>query len=73
MGHVTEVHHWVVHSGTTRVFVLRAVPPTRVEVRISPTFSPHDFGGSDRRRLGAQVSYSFSETRPSSGASLTAR
>jgi hypothetical protein len=64
MGRVFEVRHWVVHSGKTRVFWVRATPPTRVEVRISPTFSPHDFGLSDRRKLGAQVSYSFSATRP---------
>jgi hypothetical protein len=66
LGRVTQVLHWVVRSGRTRVFYLAASPPTRVEVRISPTFSPHDFGGSDRRELGAQVSYSFSETRPGS-------
>jgi hypothetical protein len=64
MGRVTDVDRWVVHSGKTRVFVVRASPPTRVEVRISPTFSPHDYGGSDRRELGAQVSYAFSTTRP---------
>ena len=64
MGRVTKVVHWVVRSGKTRVFYLPASPPTRVEVRISPTFSPYDVGGSDRRRLGAQVSYGFSATKP---------
>jgi hypothetical protein len=64
LGHVTTVLHWVVHSNKTRVFYVPAPPPTRVEIRISPTFSPHDYGGSDRRRLGAQVAYSFSATRP---------
>ena len=34
---------------------------TRVELTIAPTFSPHDFGGGDRRRLGAQVSYGFEQ------------
>jgi hypothetical protein len=48
-----------VHTGKTRVFDLPGGPRTRVEVTVSPTFSPHDFGGSDRRQLGAQVSYSF--------------
>jgi hypothetical protein len=64
LGHVTTTERWVVHSGKTRVFYLPATPPTRVEVRVSPTISPHDFGGSDRRELGAQVSYSFSEKPP---------
>jgi hypothetical protein len=64
MGRVTTVLHRVVpNDGKTEVFSVPASPPTRVEVRISPTFSPADFGGSDRRRLGAQVSYSFSATR----------
>jgi hypothetical protein len=63
LGRVTTVRRWVVRGGTTRVFFVPASPPTRVEVRVSPTFSPHEFGGSDLRRLGAQVSYSFSATR----------
>ena len=42
-----------------------ATPPTRVEVRIKPTFSPHEFGNSsDRRQLGAQVFYSFTSKPP---------
>ena len=64
LGPVTAVLHWVVHSNKTRVFYVPASPPTRVEIRVSPTFSPHDYGASDRRRLGAQVAYSFSATRP---------
>jgi hypothetical protein len=64
LGHVTTVLHWVVHSNKTRVFYVPASPPTRVEIRISPTFSPHDYGASDRRRLGAQVAYSFTAKRP---------
>jgi hypothetical protein len=64
LGKVSQVLHWTVHSGKTRVFYVRAVPPTRVELTVSPTFSPHDLGGGDRRQLGAQVSYSFTPTRP---------
>ncbi len=64
LGHVTTVLHWVVHSDATRVFYVPASPPTRVEIRISPTFSPHDYGASDRRRLGAQVAFSFTARRP---------
>ena len=61
MGRVFSVRHWVVHARQTRVFTFRI---TRIEIRVSPTFSPHDFGGSDRRLLGAQVSFGFSPTRP---------
>jgi hypothetical protein len=64
LGHVSEVLRWVVHSGRTRVFYVRASPPTRIEVRVAPTFAPADFGGSDRRQLGAQVSFAFVATRP---------
>jgi hypothetical protein len=61
---VSSVRRWVVHAGGTRVFFVPASPPTRIEVRVTPTFSPHEFGGSDRRDLGAQVSYAFTETPP---------
>jgi hypothetical protein len=65
LGRVSTTLHWVVHSGKTRVFYVRATPPTRVEVRIKPTFSPHEFGNSsDRRRLGAQVFYTFTSKPP---------
>jgi len=64
LGAVTTVLRWTVHSAQTRVFYVPASPPTRVEVRVSPTFSPHDYGGSDARELGAQVSFSFTATRP---------
>jgi hypothetical protein len=64
LGRISQIIHWTVHSGKTRVFSVRATPPTRVEVTVSPTFSPHDFGGSDRRQLGAQVSYGFVSRKP---------
>jgi hypothetical protein len=49
---------WMVHSQLSRTFVLGAPrPPFRVEVHISPTFSPADFGRGDPRQLGAQVSF----------------
>lgn len=64
LGRVLHTLRWVVHSNKTRVFYVPATPPTRVEVTVSPTFSPHDYGASDPRRLGAQVSYGFTATRP---------
>jgi hypothetical protein len=63
LGKITQSIRWTVHSGKTRIFSVRAEPPTRVELTVAPTFSPHEFGGSDRRELGAQVSFSFSPTR----------
>ncbi|HEY7693209.1 MAG TPA: hypothetical protein VH816_12785 [Gaiellaceae bacterium] len=59
LGKVSRVLHWTVHSGKTRTFSVPGGPRTRVVVTVSPTFSPFDFGGGDRRQLGAQVSYSF--------------
>ena len=59
LGKISQVLRWTIHSGKTRIFDVRAVPPTRIELTVSPTFSPHEFGGSDRRQLGAQVSFSF--------------
>jgi hypothetical protein len=65
LGKVRDTLHWVVHSGKTRDFYVRATPPTRVEVQVSPTFSPHEFGNSsDRRQLGAQVTYEFTSKPP---------
>ena len=64
LGKVSQVLHWRVKAGKERVFTLPISPPGRVQVTVSPTFSPHDFGRSDRRRLGAQVAFSFSETPP---------
>jgi hypothetical protein len=47
----------VLHSGGRRVVVLTAPPPPyRVDVDVTPTFSPADYGLADTRQLGAQVS-----------------
>jgi hypothetical protein len=64
IGHVTAARRWVVHSGGRRVFeILAPKPPFRVEVSISPTFSPSDYGGSDRREFGAQLGFDFRTQR----------
>ena len=61
MGRTAE-RTWVIHSGDARTFVFSAPPPPfRAEVRISPTFSPAEYGLPDARQLGAQVSF---ETQP---------
>jgi hypothetical protein len=57
IGEVTDQREWVVHSGRRRTFTLRAPPaPYRVEVQVSPTFSPSRHGKSDTRELGVQMS-----------------
>jgi hypothetical protein len=56
-----------IHSQQTCPFVLRTpAPPFRVEVTVSPTFVPADLDPriTDRRELGAVVTFGFSERRP---------
>jgi hypothetical protein len=67
MGRVTAIRRWVVDSGKTRTFYIPTPrPPIRVDVHISPTFSPADYGqSSDTRQLGAQIGFGFSFSRPS--------
>lgn len=64
LGKVRQVLRWTVHAGKTRVFYVPSKPPTRLELTVSPTFSPYDYGSSDRRELGAQVAYSFVDKLP---------
>jgi Dolichyl-phosphate-mannose-protein mannosyltransferase len=47
---------WRVRSGRARSFVLPTPKvPYRLEVRVTPTFSPATFGEPDSRQLGAQL------------------
>lgn len=66
IGKVTAVRRWVVHTKGRRRFVIPApAAPFRVEVTVTPTFSPADYeDSSDRRELGAQVSYDFIAAGP---------
>lgn len=67
LGRITAERRWTIAAGARRSFVIPTPkPPFRVEVRISPTFSPADYGKSDRRELGAQVDFAFSLKRPDS-------
>ena len=60
LGRVTAVRRWSVPAGGKKVFVIPSPrAPFRVEVDVSPTFSPSDYGSSDRRQLGAQVDFGF--------------
>jgi hypothetical protein len=65
LGRVTAERVWRILPGAKRTFVIPTPkPPFRAEVAISPTFSPADYGESDRRELGAQVNFGFSQQRP---------
>jgi hypothetical protein len=58
IGKVTESRVWIAHSGKARSFTLRTPPPPyRLELRVSPTFSPGQFGRDDTRQLGVQVDF----------------
>jgi hypothetical protein len=50
---------WTVRSATAREFTLPTPKvPYRLEIRVSPTFSPSQYGQPDPRQLGAQVQLS---------------
>jgi hypothetical protein len=52
-------HRRLAPCGLTQI-VTRATVPYHVELDVSPTFVPDDFGGGgDRRELGAQVGFDF--------------
>jgi hypothetical protein len=55
---VLATRSWVAHSGKTHHFELNTpAPPFRVELGVSPTFSPSDFGQDDYRQLGVTVAF----------------
>jgi hypothetical protein len=69
MGRLIAVRRWTVHRGSERTFTIPVPrPPLRVEVTVDPTFSPTDYGFSDQRELGAQISYGWSATPPGNAA-----
>jgi hypothetical protein len=62
LGKPTGVKHFDIHSKQETAVVLKAPGPRfRVEVTITPTFVPQQLASdqSDRRQLGAKVSYIF--------------
>ena len=61
LGRVAQIRRGVLHSCESKTFVIPAVVPYRVEVTISPTFSPFEINPAlgDSRRLGAQVVFGF--------------
>lgn len=61
--HAAAVRRFVLQNGTSRTLVFHVPAPVAVQVAVSPTFRPTDYGGSDPRELGAQVGYTFTPTR----------
>jgi hypothetical protein len=60
LGRALAVRHWLALAGKQRTFVISTPrPPFRVQITVSPTFSPHDYGASDMRQLGVQASFLF--------------
>jgi hypothetical protein len=56
IGRVTVAREWIAHSGKSRVFTFQTPPPPyRLELQVSPTFSPSRLGAIDTRELGVQL------------------
>lgn len=65
IGNVLETRTWVAHSSKTHVFKLSTpAPPFRVELEVSPTFSPSQFGQDDTRQLGVTVGFELRRGQP---------
>jgi hypothetical protein len=59
VGEPSASRTWTVRSGKAKSFTLPTPKsPFRLEVRITPTFSPADYGEADARQLGAQLQIS---------------
>jgi hypothetical protein len=60
IGKVIASRTWVAHSGKAHRFTFQTPPPPfRVELKVSPTFSPSQFGSKDDRQLGVQVAFAL--------------
>jgi hypothetical protein len=56
IGRVTASGDWTAHSGKSHVITVQTPPPPyRLELNVSPTFSPSRLGGTDTRELGVQL------------------
>lgn len=52
--------HIVIHSGEDHQLVIPVPPPPfQIAMTIQPTFSPAEFGATDSRQLGAQITFTY--------------
>jgi hypothetical protein len=52
--------HIVIHSGEDHQLVIPVPPPPfQIAMTIQPTFSPAEFGATDSRQLGAQITFKY--------------
>ena len=59
-GTSTQAAHIVIHSRENHVLQINVPPPPfQVVMSIQPTFSPSEFGGTDPRQLGAQITFKY--------------
>jgi hypothetical protein len=59
VAHATQVKRFVLANCTHRPVRMTVTPPVAVMVHAEPTVRLSDYGGSDARDLGVQVSFSF--------------
>jgi hypothetical protein len=65
LGQVLETRSWTAREGKARSFTLRTPqPPFMLELAVSPTFSPSEFGRSDTRQLGVQADFRLEPRAP---------
>jgi hypothetical protein len=63
VAHATQVKRFVLANCSHRPVRMTVTPPVAVMVHAEPTVRLTDYGGSDNRDLGVQVSFSFSAKR----------
>jgi hypothetical protein len=63
VAHATKTVRFKLENCGQRDITLRIAPPVAVQVHVSPTVRPSDYGASDNRDLGAQVGFSFTPSR----------
>ena len=52
--------HVVIHSGEDHQLVIPVPPPPfQIAMTIQPTFAPAEFGATDSRQLGAQITFTY--------------
>jgi hypothetical protein len=59
-GAATQAAHIVIHAGKEyKLEIPVPPPPFQIAMTIQPTFSPAEFGATDARQLGAQITFAY--------------